>query len=39
MKQDDFGAIDAPAVEHVVPFPITDRLRPLTGERAFILDA
>ena len=39
VKKDDFGAIDAPAIEHVVSFPITDRLRPLTGERAFILDA
>lgn len=39
LKKDDFGAIDAPAVEYEVPFPIDDRLRPLTGERAFILDA
>ncbi|MGH3706044.1 MAG: hypothetical protein ACRDT9_15525 [Agromyces sp.] len=39
LKKDDFGAIDAPAVEYEVPFPIGDRLRPLTGERAFILDA
>ena len=38
LKKDDFGAIDAPAVEYEVPFPIDDRLRPLTGERAFILD-
>ena len=39
VKKDDFGAIDAPAIEHVVSFPISDRLRPLTGELAFILDA
>ncbi|WP_235511487.1 hypothetical protein [Agromyces sp. Root81] len=38
VKKDDFGAIDAPVIEHEVPFPITDRLRPLTGERAYILD-
>lgn len=39
VKKDDFGAIDAPVIEHEVPFPIADLLRPLTGERAFILDA
>lgn len=39
VKNDDFGAIDTPAIEHTVPFPIGDRLRPLTGDRAFILDA
>ena len=39
LKKDDFGAIDAPALEYTLPFPIDDRLRPLTGERAFILDA
>ncbi|WP_157002438.1 hypothetical protein [Agromyces laixinhei] len=38
VKNDDFGAIDVPTVEHELPFPIDDRLRPLTGERAFILD-
>ncbi|MFB6611844.1 hypothetical protein ACFCVO_16065 [Agromyces sp. NPDC056379] len=38
LKKDDFGAIDVPVVEYEVPFPIDDRLRPLTGERAFILD-
>ncbi|WP_139417656.1 hypothetical protein [Agromyces laixinhei] len=38
VKNDDFGAIDVPTVEYELPFPIDDRLRPLTGERAFILD-
>lgn len=39
VKIDDFGAIEAPTIEHTVPFPVGDRLRPLTGDRAFILDA
>lgn len=28
VKKEDFGAIDVPQVEHTVPFPSHDRLRP-----------
>ncbi len=31
VKEEDWGAIDAPFVEHVLPFPAPDRLRPLSA--------
>jgi hypothetical protein len=29
LKKEDWGAMDAPAVNYTVPFPIPERLRPL----------
>ncbi len=31
VKREDGGAIDVPMVEFTLPFPVSDRLRPLTG--------
>jgi hypothetical protein len=31
MKSEDWGAIDAPVTGYRLPFPISGRLRPLTG--------
>jgi hypothetical protein len=31
VKKDDWGDINAPLVEYAVPFPVTDRLRPLAS--------
>jgi hypothetical protein len=33
VKKEDWGAMDAPAVHYAVPFPIPERLRPLSSRR------